>query len=219
MTVKQREYRVTIIAKHGYIPSQRSRHRDGPLSNAACEVCKAKIKGSHAGTAADGRILCKTHRDEARAQARKRRTKLSRAAHGTVGHIRWTSGQCRTCGNWYLSNNPTSVSCSDECVVINRTEARKAAQHRRRARERNAFVANVRPADVFKADSYRCHICKKKTNPNRVVPHPRAPTIDHLIPLAKGGTHEPMNCRTACFRCNSLKRDQGGGEQFAICLL
>ena len=46
--------------------------------------------------------------------------------------------------------------------------------------------------------------------------HPLSPTIDHVIPLSKGGTHEPGNCRLACFRCNAIKSDGGGGEQFAF---
>jgi 5-methylcytosine-specific restriction endonuclease McrA len=31
----------------------------------------------------------------------------------------------------------------------------------------------------------------------------RATTVDHVIPLAKGGTHELANLRAACRTCNS----------------
>ncbi|MEO3856223.1 HNH endonuclease signature motif containing protein [Acrocarpospora sp. B8E8] len=34
-----------------------------------------------------------------------------------------------------------------------------------------------------------------------------APTLDHVIPLAKGGLHEPGNLQLAHFICNSTKRD------------
>lgn len=33
------------------------------------------------------------------------------------------------------------------------------------------------------------------------------PTIDHVVPLARGGTHTWDNVRLACHRCNSEKRD------------
>lgn len=34
-----------------------------------------------------------------------------------------------------------------------------------------------------------------------------AESVDHVIPLAKGGSHWPANLRPACKRCNSAKRD------------
>lgn len=60
--------------------------------------------------------------------------------------------------------------------------------------------------------------CDQMTDPLERVPHPKAPTVGHVVPLAKGGTHERANCRTACFRCNCGKQDRGGGEQFALVL-
>jgi len=53
---------------------------------------------------------------------------------------------------------------------------------------------------------------------NAVVPHPKAPTIDHVIPLSKGGTHEPANVQLAHYYCNSIKADGawGAGEQLAM---
>lgn len=87
---------------------------------------------------------------------------------------------------------------------------------RRRALERDAFVEPVDRRLVFEADGYRCHLCGRKTLPTKKVPHPRAPTVDHIVPLAKGGKHERKNCRTACFRCNVTKCDGGGGEQLLL---
>jgi len=50
------------------------------------------------------------------------------------------------------------------------------------------------------------------------VPHPLAPTIDHLIPLADGGSDSPANVATAHFLCNSTKgeRHGGGGDQLTL---
>lgn len=93
---------------------------------------------------------------------------------------------------------------------------------RYRARKFNNFVASVNRKQIFELDSYRCHLCKRKCRrsttylANSRVLHPLSPTIDHLIPLSKGGTHEPANCRTACFQCNSRKSDGGSGDQFAL---
>ncbi|MFF1597681.1 HNH endonuclease [Streptomyces mirabilis] len=40
------------------------------------------------------------------------------------------------------------------------------------------------------------------------VPHTATDlTVDHVIPLAKGGTHDRANLRVLCRSCNSRKRD------------
>jgi 5-methylcytosine-specific restriction endonuclease McrA len=128
---------------------------------------------------------------------------------------RLTSGSCRVCSRWFVSIRP-HVTCSDPCYVEYRMQVRRRSRHRRRARQTSAYVSDVWRSRIFERDNYRCHICRRKTLPKQVVPHPRAPTIDHLVPLAQGGKHEPINCRTACFMCNCTKRDQGGGEQLLL---
>jgi 5-methylcytosine-specific restriction endonuclease McrA len=50
------------------------------------------------------------------------------------------------------------------------------------------------------------------------VPHPRAPTIDHVVPLSQGGADAPWNVKTAHFMCNSEKGDRTmpDGEQLML---
>lgn len=128
---------------------------------------------------------------------------------------RFKSGQCTICQTWFVSLNG-DLTCSTGCATIRLSQYRRLAKDRRRAVKRKAYVADVWRKTIFERDGYRCHLCAKKTNPKHKVPHPKAPTIDHIVPLAGGGTHEPLNCRTACFRCNSLKGDRGGGEQLLL---
>jgi len=45
-------------------------------------------------------------------------------------------------------------------------------------------------------------------------PHPLSMSIDHIIPLSRGGTHEPDNVQLAHFICNSIKCAQS--HVFAI---
>lgn len=136
-----------------------------------------------------------------------------------VEHVRTarrlTSGQCRVCASWFVSVH-LDVTCSDQCHAAHNRNVRKICKDRRRARKKDAYRADVSRSKVFEADGYRCHLCRRKTDPTKAVPHPRAPTLDHVIPLARGGTHEPSNCRTACYRCNSVKGDRGGGEQLLL---
>ncbi len=139
--------------------------------------------------------------------------------------IIWVSGSCQICGTNFVSSNTTNRTCSSECAKSFRYEYKKKKQNmdrktldgrrkrriskdRRRARQHNAYVGDVVRSQIYERDGDRCWICEEQTDPNVVVPHPNAPTIDHIIALAVGGTHEPKNCATACFRCNAIKGDR-----------
>ena len=129
---------------------------------------------------------------------------------------RFTSGRCKYCESWFITTNAAHRTCSAECQAANQSDNVRAGKHRRRAVKMRAFVQNVHRKSVFERDGYRCHLCRRKADPTKRAPHPKAPTIDHVIPLAEGGTHEPLNCRTACFMCNSRKGSRGGGEQLLL---
>lgn len=116
------------------------------------------------------------------------------------------------------------VRCSAGFVVVDQTEsrycslscARSDGKARRRALKRGAFVAPVYRAQVFERDGWRCQICKKKVRHNAVAPHPLAPVLDHITPLADGGTHEPANVQCAHFQCNSIKSDGAANDQLRL---
>ncbi len=55
--------------------------------------------------------------------------------------------------------------------------------------------------EIFKRDSFTCQYCGKKAP--EVILH-----IDHIIPIAKGGTNDISNLITSCFECNSGKSDR-----------
>jgi hypothetical protein len=53
--------------------------------------------------------------------------------------------------------------------------------------------------EVFERDNYTCTYCGA---------HGVALECDHIVPVAKGGTHDPDNLTTACRSCNRSKRDK-----------
>ena len=157
-----------------------------------------------------------------RARLRRRRCvkKLERAARGTTGTYTWTSLPCTVCGRvfcrrWVPPDDPRRF-CSTECSRMNKRQKLLEAGHRRRTRNRAAFVATVDRMKVFEAEGWKCHICgrpvKRGVNPR----DPLAASIDHIVPISKGGTHEPSNVRLAHMGCNGKRGARGGGEQFAL---
>lgn len=78
----------------------------------------------------------------------------------------------------------------------------REASQRRRARKLAAFVAPVDMREVFDRCRGRCHICGGKVRWDRAHPDALSKSIDHLVPLSLGGTHEPANVALAHLRCN-----------------
>lgn len=59
---------------------------------------------------------------------------------------------------------------------------------------------------VFDRDRWVCLLCGEPTDRKVKWPHPMYPTIDHIIPVSKGGTHEESNLQCAHARCNIRKQ-------------
>lgn len=66
---------------------------------------------------------------------------------------------------------------------------------------------------LIERDGARCHICGCVTDKSdeRYTPEgyhvcgKKYPTIDHVVPMSKGGSHTWDNVRVACHKCNSVK--------------
>ena len=123
------------------------------------------------------------------------------------------SGPCRRCGDQFtIIDQAETAYCSPRC-------ARADAKDRRRALKRGAGgKALVYRKRIFERDRWICQLCGRKVNRSAVAPHPKSPTLDHVVPLAKGGRHEPANVQCAHFRCNLLKGAgvAGDGEQLRL---
>lgn len=53
--------------------------------------------------------------------------------------------------------------------------------------------------NVLKRDNFLCQYCGEKVGKNA--------TIDHVIPISRGGKTDYLNCVTSCGKCNSMKSD------------
>ena len=62
--------------------------------------------------------------------------------------------------------------------------------------------------NVFVRDNYTCQYCGKKLTQSKVNDLYIKPTLDHVIPQARGGKSTWENCVCACMDCNSRKSDK-----------
>ncbi len=63
----------------------------------------------------------------------------------------------------------------------------------------------------FVAEYGKCYYCGL-TVEQREPPHPRAATLDHLLPLCRGGKSNMANLVLACCRCNNEKDNMTEAE-------
>lgn len=112
---------------------------------------------------------------------------------------------CVECGAGFVAfhGDKRTRFCSGEC---GKKHHKRIARKKERARNRGVYRESVDPIEVFNRDSWRCQICKRKTlKSKRGTIHLRAPELDHIIPLSRGGSHSWDNVQCACRECNGAK--------------
>lgn len=66
---------------------------------------------------------------------------------------------------------------------------------------------------ALKAAGYPCWICGHNIPPDLDARHPLSFTLDHLVPLSRGGDLlDPANARSAHRRCNSTRGNRTGPQ-------
>lgn len=90
---------------------------------------------------------------------------------------------------------------------------RGSTKHRTRCRKFGCFYnPKVTRLAVLRAGLWRCYICGTKVSDDLPANHKRKATIDHIVPLEKGGPHDWHNVKACCRRCNTKKQAQWDGQ-------
>lgn len=114
---------------------------------------------------------------------------------------------CEICGKPYHTLNTNQKTCSPEC------SKRLQNIHRDHRIPKGAVIdRNISLASLYERDKGTCHICGLACDYNdyEIVDGVKKignlyPTIDHVIPLSRGGLHEWENVKLAHRICNSIK--------------
>ena len=112
---------------------------------------------------------------------------------------------CLYCGNSFYS--PTKHYCSDECkrkAARVKDELRKS-ERLKRARSNGQFDADIDIYKLIERDGEYCYLCGDGVHFNNHYNDPKYPTIEHVMPIARGGTHSWDNVKVACRECNTRK--------------
>jgi 5-methylcytosine-specific restriction endonuclease McrA len=121
---------------------------------------------------------------------------------------------CEQCGEVFIAFNNRRKFCSSICLRRN-NNSKRDKRNRDRYRSNGNVEWSITLDKLIKRDKGMCHICGKQVDSNDYVRREdnafitgnNYPSIDHVKPISKGGTHQWSNIRLAHRYCNSIKRD------------
>lgn len=114
----------------------------------------------------------------------------------------------------WRGQNKEKVKQYNQKYLNTNPETANAGWHLRRARILgSANLELFERNEIFARDNWICKLCNQPLDRTEVKPHPMSPSIDHIIPLSRGGEHNKENCQAAHLGCN---RSKGPKIQFQI---
>lgn len=121
---------------------------------------------------------------------------------------------CPVCGSVFFWGGEKQICCSSECSK-KYSNTKHTARKDTRIKPEKRIDTDIELHKLFYRDKGRCHICGGlcdwndiEARDNGMVAGNMYPSIDHVLPIAKGGTHQWSNVKLAHRICNSLKSDK-----------
>ena len=125
--------------------------------------------------------------------------------------------KCKYCGKCWKASSRYSLKRCPEC--IEKIEKRHAKEwkrdhgnHRKRCRVYGGRYTPVKQDRIFERDNWACKMCGSAVRRGQKMfkgcDLRTYASIDHIIPLSRGGSHTEDNLQTLCMYCNSHKRDK-----------
>jgi len=111
----------------------------------------------------------------------------------------------------YYYANPEKVRAGVRRWGLANPNRLRFYSQRRRALKYTATVENVIDTKVFARNKWTCGICDKPVDPDLRHPDPMSASLDHIIPLSRGGDHSYANTQCTHLVCNLRKHNKYDG--------
>lgn len=185
-----------------------------------CKICGSVIRKSFVsvkhGTATCH--ICAENRSRAAKEAERQRRireqeerKHIRLATRTYKQASFSVCEC--CGGLFVPSGHRHKYCSDYC----RNKVDNAIHKDKRLKKLAGRVVDkgITLGKLYERDNGKCYLCGCVCNWNDYEERDNGafiaggsyPSIDHVVPISKGGMHSWENIRLACRKCNIEKRD------------
>jgi len=101
--------------------------------------------------------------------------------------------------------NPERVRATKDRWAKLHPEAGRATVQRRRVRLRSNPTENFKDTEIFDRDGWICGICGEPIDLRAKAPNGDSVSLDHIVPMARGGSHTRRNVQAAHLACNQFK--------------
>ena len=175
--------------------------------------------------------------------ASKRKRKYCSISCQRLGSRKLCSNSCETCRVMFTSIHKEQRFCSLKCAAtrsftcvdcglagsnvgfVKRTRCQQCQKRRKnrsssvrlkiRRGKAKCIVTKASVREVFDSSFGYCQLCAEPIDWSRQWPHRRSMSVDHIIPLSKGGNDQIGNLQAAHLGCNSSRGNRSlsvGGE-------
>ena len=115
---------------------------------------------------------------------------------------------CAECGKLFIPKHGNQMTCS---VICSRKRINRKKD--RRININNTIDNDITLSKLFNRDGGVCYLCGCRCNWDDSTQDGNGytiigntyPTIEHVIPISKGGMHSWSNVKLACYHCNTIK--------------
>lgn len=110
---------------------------------------------------------------------------------------------CKMCNKPFIAINSNQVCCSKECSKKNENRTKD-----KRIYKNGEPDLSINLTRLYLRDEGICQICGKHIDFDCDSNSNHYPSIDHIVPLSKGGLHQWDNVQLACRICNTYKSNK-----------
>ena len=120
---------------------------------------------------------------------------------------------CEECGKKFESTRMGNKYCSIKCKKRVKNRMKEISKYK--LKDNGLVDYDITLKKLFKRDKGICHICGSKcdygdciTEGSTFIVGANYPSVDHVFPKSKGGTHTWDNVKLAHIKCNSIKNNK-----------
>lgn len=113
--------------------------------------------------------------------------------------------KCRNCGQWFYRSKKRVYFCSDKCRQHSKNHYADMRKEERRRKALTEESKTITLRKLFKRDGGICWICGQPCDINADHNANNYPSVDHLLPISKGGKDEWSNIKLAHRICNTMR--------------
>jgi len=180
-----------------------------------CEYCEAEFRTQKNGKTKFCSLTCQRLYVAAQRISQRIRDLGSRvcvACSGPLGlstrtDAEFCSQQCQR-GQWFIDNAEKTKAQVRAWKLGNPERAKDLklkSSHLRRLRQLSAPHEDFQLSEIWNRDGGICWLCDSPIDADLKWPHPQSLTLEHKLPLSKGGGHTRDNCALAHNLCNMRK--------------